>query len=85
MEHFDERLDRFLLNDLVGDIFPAPILDDHTLSDDPTGKIFKLVDPDACCFVLLGRKYFFAPLRTEVLRIFEAAERMDRNGSRLGQ
>lgn len=46
------------------------MLGEHTLADDPVGKIFKLIDPENECLVLLGRKFFFSPIREEVKRIF---------------
>lgn len=69
-EHFDEKLDTYLLSHLAGQFFPTPIIGSHELADDPVGKIFKLLDPQAECLVLLGKKFFFAPLRREVERIF---------------
>jgi hypothetical protein len=85
LEHFDERLDDYLLENDAGYFFPGPMINDHELADDPTGNIFKLVDPDASCFVLLGDKHFFAPIRKEVFRISEWAERMDGSGAQLGK
>lgn len=69
-EHFDEKLDTFLLTHMAGYFFPTPIIGSHELADDPVGKIFKLLDPDEECLVLLGKKFFFSPLRKEVQRIF---------------
>lgn len=69
-EHFDEKLDTYLLTHMAGYFFPSPIIGSHELADDPIGKIFKLLDPDAECLVLLGKKFFFAPLRQEVERLF---------------
>lgn len=69
-EHFDERLDDYLLNCDAGYFFPCCIIDDHTLSDDPTGHIFKLLDPKSECLVLMGQKFFFRPIWDEVNRIF---------------
>ncbi|UVK88771.1 hypothetical protein LOY52_01515 [Pseudomonas sp. B21-051] len=69
-EHFDEKLDTYVISNDAGYFFPTPIIDSHTLADDPTGKIFKLLDPEHECLVLLGRKFFFRPLRDEVERIF---------------
>ncbi len=68
-EHFDERLDLYLLKNDAGCFFPASILGSHSLADDPIGHIFKLLDLDAECLVLMGKKYFFAPIRDEVRRI----------------
>lgn len=83
-EHFDERLDLYLLNNDAGFFFPNCVINSHTLADDPVGHVFKLLDPDAECLVLMGNKYFFAPIREEVSRILDAAMKADKNGSRLG-
>ncbi|HCG8159259.1 TPA: hypothetical protein NJ921_004529 [Vibrio parahaemolyticus] len=69
-EHFDEKMDTYLLTQMAGSFFPSPIIGSHELADSPTGKIFKLLDPEVECLVLLGQKFFFAPLRHEVERIF---------------
>jgi len=82
-EHFDEDLDSFLLEDRVGYFFPSPLVDDHDLADDQLGNIFRLVDPAAGVCVLLGEKYEFGRIRSEVQRILSAAQAMDAAGSRL--
>ena len=82
-EHFDERLDLYLLQNDAGCFFPSCIVDSHTLADDPIGHIFKLLDPEAECLVLMGKKYFFVPIYEEVLRIFNIAREADNNGARL--
>lgn len=70
-EHFDEKLDTYLISNLAGHFFPDPLIADHSLSDEPIGKIFKLIDPKNQCLVLLGEKFFFGPIRAEVERIFQ--------------
>jgi hypothetical protein len=82
-EHFDEDLDRFLLEDRAGYFFPSPIVDDESLADEAIGNIFKLVDPRHGVCVILGQKFEFRPIRTEVQRIFIRALQMDEQGSRL--
>jgi hypothetical protein len=72
-EHFDEDLDRFLLYDRFGYFFPGPLVDDHTLADEVIGNIFKLVDPVHGICVLLGKKFEFLPVRSEVQRILDRA------------
>lgn len=69
-EHFDEKLDIYLLTHMAGQFRPTPIIGSHELADNPVGKIFKLLDPESECLVLLGKKFFFASLRQEVERIF---------------
>lgn len=76
LEHFDERLDDYLLGDLAGYIFPVPLVDDAELVDEPSGHIFRLVDPVKEIFVLLGEKHDFGAVRLEVQRIAELAERI---------
>ncbi|KPF56209.1 hypothetical protein [Rhizobium sp. AAP116] len=82
-EHFDEDLDRFLLEDRVGYFFPSPRVDDHSMADDTIGNIFKLVDPTHGICVLLGAKFEFIPIRAEVKRILSRALQMDDQGGRL--
>jgi len=76
LEHFDERLDEYLLGDIAGYIFPGPLVDDADLADDELGHIFRLVDPSKEIFVLLGQKHPFGSMRTEVDRIMTLAEGM---------
>jgi hypothetical protein len=63
LEHFDERLDEFLLEDHVGYFFPSAMVDDASLSEETIGHIFRLVDPTTSQFVLLGVVYSFKELR----------------------
>ena len=72
-EHFDEDLDRFLLEDVSGYIFPSPMVGDHELADNAIGHIFKLVDPKHGICVLLGERFEFRPIRQEVKRILAKA------------
>ena len=71
LEHFDERLDTFLLQDLVGYLFPGPLVGAASLSEDALGQIFRLVDPAAQIFVLVGQEYEFGPMRGAVDDILE--------------
>jgi hypothetical protein len=69
LEHFDERLDAFLLTDAVGLLLPDPIIADSTKIDDPTAQIFKLVDPRNGVYVLFNEHFEFQPIIEEVSRI----------------
>lgn len=73
-EHFDERLDGYLLSVDAGVFMPTGLIGDHSAADDPIGHVFKLLDPEAECLVLLNKKYFFGPIRAEVRRIVILAE-----------
>lgn len=76
IEHFDERLDDYLLEDIAGYLFPGPKVGDAGLADDPIGHIFRLVDPATETFVLLGKKHAFGAMRAEVAQIAELAARL---------
>lgn len=69
LEHFDERLDEYLLWNEAGHFFPDARVDSHELADEMIGHIFKLVDPTHQIFVVLGQKFYFQPIRREVERI----------------
>ena len=83
LEHYDERLDSYLLQDLVGFIFPGPLVDDAALNDDRMGKVFRLVDPKTQTFILLGKVYEFGPIRSAVETIFARARKSASKGGRL--
>jgi hypothetical protein len=83
LEHFDERLDQYLLRNDAGYFFPDAMMGEATLADDPDGHVFKLVDPALLCFVLLGEKHFFEGIRKEVFRIYDLAHEFDGNGCKL--
>jgi hypothetical protein len=76
LEHYDERLDSFLLADRVGSFFPTPLVNTHTLADDSIRHIFKMVDPEKELFVLFGEKYEFSPIRDAVFDVYEKCVKM---------
>ncbi len=69
-EHFDERLDVYLIEKVSGMFFPMSQVGSHLEADSPINRVFKLLDPEEECLVLMGDKYFFAPIRDEVVRIW---------------
>ena len=73
LEHFDERLDSFLLTDCVGLLLPEPMVLDTEQIDDPTAQIFKLVDPWNGVFVVLNERFSFQSIVDEVSRILARA------------
>ena len=83
LEHYDERLDEFLLGDVVGGILPEPLIGDVSLADDETGHIFKLLDPEHEILVVLGAKFEFAPIIEEVGRILDRSYDLDGGSRRL--
>lgn len=83
LEHFDERLDNYLLEDRVGAIIPGPVVAPHYTVDEVLGSVFRLVDPWELVVVIFGNKHEFFPVKEEVDRILGLAEQFDKNGSRL--
>lgn len=73
-EHFDERLDVYLIEKISGMFFPMSQVGSHFEADSPINRVFKLLDPEEECLVLMGTKYFFAPIRDEVVRIWGCLE-----------
>jgi hypothetical protein len=73
LEHFDERLDEFLLGDPVGLVLPEPMVANVEQIDDPAAQIFKLVDPWNGVFVVLNEHFAFQPIMDEISRILARA------------
>lgn len=82
-EHYDEKLDIFLIVNDIGFFFPDPLLNDYKIGDESVGRIFKLLNIDAQCLILLGKKYYFNKIKDEVLKIYKTALIADENGGRL--
>ena len=83
LEHFDERLDEFLLGDSVGLFFPEAMVGNHRLVDEVLNQVCRFVDPSAMIFVILGEKYDFGSIRDEVRRIITTIRVFDNAGGRL--
>lgn len=73
-EHFDERLDIYFIENMAGMFYPISMFGSHTEADSPIAHVFKLIDPEEECLVLMNKKYFFAPIREEVLKIYKQLE-----------
>lgn len=82
LEHFDEHLDRYLENGVVGQILPeyvGPLIE-------PPGvalHLFRAYYVDTGLFELLGKRYEIQPLATEVGMIYKQLDTMDGLGGRL--
>ena len=68
-EHFDERLDEYLLENDVGFFFPGCIKGSCMNVEDSLTRVFKMIDIEINCLILLGQKYLFLPIRNEVREI----------------
>lgn len=73
-EHFDEKLDVYLIEKISGMFYPMSQIGSHFETENPINRVFKLLDPSEECLVLMGEKYFFAPIRDEVVRIYNHLE-----------
>ena len=83
LEHFDERLDTYLLSSDAGQYAPLPRIGSAKGLPAPGIHIFKLVDPDALEFVILDRKFHFGSVREEASTILAKAREMSHAGDRL--
>jgi len=82
VEHFDERLDRFLSNDPMGQLCDFVVGSSELVNEQAT-HVMLLVDPEAQIVVLFGEKYDFSGLTDCVGAVHAAAYAMDTNGGRL--
>ncbi|ENM3861932.1 hypothetical protein ACPFTZ_003520 [Vibrio cholerae] len=82
-EHFDERLDDYLLSHMAGMFYPTAVIGSHEEADVPTNHIFKLLDIENECLVLMNEKYFYMPIYQEVKKILDFAMQFDSEGARL--
>lgn len=83
IEHFDERLDAYLSEEIAGYTFPefvGPLLE----SDGVPTHIFRAYYIDAGLFEMLGKRYEIEPLAHEILRVHDRLLFADRNGGRFG-
>ncbi|MFV3330939.1 hypothetical protein ACNFIA_08410 [Pseudomonas sp. NY15437] len=79
IEHFDERLDLYLQDGIVGYIFPSLILHEPEDSDVPH-HIFRAYYLKEGIFQVLGERYEIQPIVDEVIRIHYLLVKFDGNG-----
>ncbi len=82
IEHFDERLDHYLAQGLVGHVFPQ-FVGPRPKQDGVPGHFFRAYYLDEGIFGMLGDCYEIEPIAKEILRIHEQLEILDKNGGRL--
>lgn len=83
MEHYDEKLDNFLLREPVGPIVPGPIVNSSLLSREELGHVFQLVDPVRGVAIILGKSYNYLAIKAEILKVLYFAVQKDARGGRL--
>ncbi|MEX5572957.1 hypothetical protein Q1J52_08510 [Pseudomonas lijiangensis] len=79
IEHFDERLDLYLQDGIVGYVFPSLILPEPQDSDVPH-HIFRAYYLREGIFQVLGERYEIQPIVDEVARIYDLLVKFDGNG-----
>lgn len=82
LEHFDEKLDIYLAENIVGQFIPDYIDYVEPKNEVPT-HIFKAFYTQPLVFVLLDRRYEMAPLVNEMLRVHAILQQCQSNGYRL--
>jgi len=79
IEHFDERLDAYLANGIVGIILPHYVGQSIEQSGIP-GHIFRAFYTDSLVFEIIGERYEIPPLIDELQRLEGALEAKNRGG-----
>lgn len=79
IEHFDERLDRYLEQGIVGQIFPSLILNKPQNTEVPH-HIFRAYYLNDGIYQVLGERHSIQPILDEVIRIHELLVKFDENG-----
>ena len=79
IEHFDERLDIYLEDGIVGHIFPSLILDEPEETDVPH-HIFRAYYLKEGIFQVLGERYKIQPIVEEIGRVHDLLVKFDSNG-----
>ena len=71
LEHFDERLDDFLLKDPVGVCIPDPIISSDDISKSEADHLFKHLNPQMKTAVILGKSYEYGGIMDEIHKIWQ--------------
>lgn len=79
IEHFDERLDRYLEEGIVGQIFPSLILDRPEDTGVPH-HIFRAYYLNDGIYQVLGERHHVQPILDEMIRIHDMLVKCDGDG-----
>lgn len=71
LEHYDEKLDNFLLEDLAGNFYPNTIYINPQRQIAVYDHLFKAVSFEEGWMIILGQKIFFASIFEEVFRLYD--------------
>jgi hypothetical protein len=84
IEHFDEKLDRYLENGIVGHILPEYI-GPFVESDGVPVHLFRAYYVDTATFQLLDKRYEIQPIANEIGRLYEQLRKRDSSGGMFGR
>lgn len=79
IEHFDERLDHYLEEGVVGQIYPSLILDDPEDTEVPH-HIFRAYYFNDGIYQVLGERHNIRPILDEMIRVNDMLVKFDENG-----
>lgn len=82
IEHFDEKLDKYLEGGLVGVVLPQ-FVGPRPYQDGVPGHFFRAYYLDEGKFQLLGECYDVSPIAKAVLEVHNQLQEFDKNGGRL--
>lgn len=82
MEHFDERLDRYLSKLIIGHIVPRYVGNAQKIGEEPQ-HVFRAYYTDIGMFVILGAQYKIQPIADEILRLHRILGQCITDGQRL--
>lgn len=82
IEHFDERLDRYLEEGIVGQIFPSLILNRPEETEVPH-HIFRAYYLNEGIYQVLGERHHIQPILDEMVRVHDFLVKFDENGGML--
>lgn len=66
IEHFDEKMDKFLLEKISGEFIPGPVVGSWRMSQSKIQHFFKLVDPEEEICIIFGRLFKYGEIRGEI-------------------
>lgn len=69
IEHFDERMDKYLMRIDAGQFFATPIIGSIDSVDDGYQHVFKLIDFDRGVCIVLGEAFNYGEIEVEISRI----------------
>ena len=82
IEHFDEKLDLYLLDGIVGNIIPSYV-GNRINNDQGIHHFFRAFYVNDWTFIILNMEYKLMPIVDEIIRIYLLLEKFNKEGGRL--